>query len=134
MEVLPERIAKRRNAFDRYQQKLDNIPGISFLQEPPGFISNRWLTTAIIDPKLTGGITREDLRLAFESENIESRPLWKPMHLQPIFKGYPYYGEKVCETLFELGLCLPSGSNLTNNDFDRIFEVFDSVLKAKTIQ
>lgn len=134
MEVLPERIAKRRNAFDRYQQKLDNIPGISFLQEPPGFISNRWLTTVIIDPKLTGGITREDLRLAFESENIESRPLWKPMHLQPIFKGYPYYGEKVCETLFELGLCLPSGSNLTNNDFDRIFEVFESVLKAKTIQ
>lgn len=133
MEVLPQRVAQRRNVYDTYLRHFNNIPGISFLTESEGYFSNRWLTTIIIDPKVTG-VTREDLRLAFEAENIESRPLWKPMHMQPVFKDCPYYGEKVCETLFELGLCLPSGSNLTNNDFDRIFEVFESVLKAKTIQ
>ena len=76
---------------------------------------------------MTKGITREDLRLAFEKENIESRPLWKPMHLQPIFESYSYYGTKVAETLFENGLCLPSGSNLTEEDRKRIKNVVESM-------
>jgi dTDP-4-amino-4,6-dideoxygalactose transaminase len=85
------------------------------------------LSSITIDPKLTNGITRETLRLAFEAENIESRPLWKPMHLQPVFEKYPYYGNKVAETLFENGLCLPSGSNLTDEDRLRIAEVANAI-------
>ena len=85
IRVLEERIQARRNTHERYLAKLGNIPGISFLPEPKGFISNRWLTTIVVNPEETGGVTREDIRLALERENIESRPLWKPMHLQPVF-------------------------------------------------
>lgn len=83
----------------------------------------------LIDPSLTGGISREDVRLALEAENIESRPLWKPMHMQPVYEGTKFYGTGVCEQLFEQGLCLPSGSNLTDQDFDRIFEVLGRIFK-----
>ena len=120
MEVLPERVQQRRANFSFYQEALKEIKGVSFVAEPEGFYSNRWLTTILIDPSQTGGITREDIRLALEKENIESRPLWKPMHLQPVFKEFPYYGEKVAETLFDNGLCLPSGSNLTEGDLERV--------------
>src|SRR6185437_6008188 len=113
MEVLPERINQRRNNFTFYEKHLSQFPGISFVNEPEGFYSNRWLTTIFVDPAESGGITREDIRLAMEKENIESRPLWKPMHLQPVFSKFPYYGKNVAENLFENGLCLPSGSNLT---------------------
>ena len=91
------------------------------------YFSNYWLSTIVIDPSKTKGITRETLRLAFEAANIESRPFWKPMHLQPVFEKYPYYGNKVAETLFENGLCLPSGSNLTDNDRERIASVITAV-------
>ena len=87
------------------------------------YVPNFWLSAITIDPTKTNGITRETLRLALEAENIESRPLWKPMHLQPIFENYPYYGSNIAETLFENGLCLPSGSNLTDNDRTRIRQV-----------
>ena len=87
------------------------------------FYANYWLTAITIDENKTKGITRETLRLAFEAENIESRPLWKPMHLQPIFEKHPYYGASVAENLFENGLCLPSGSNLTDADRERIAKV-----------
>jgi dTDP-4-amino-4,6-dideoxygalactose transaminase len=120
MEVLPERIKQRRANFSFYTKELINIPGITFVNEPQDFHSNRWLTTILVDPEKTGGVTREDIRLSLEKENIESRPLWKPMHLQPIFKDYPYYGKNVAEKLFENGLCLPSGSNLTESDLDRV--------------
>jgi dTDP-4-amino-4,6-dideoxygalactose transaminase len=120
MEVLPERVKQRRANFSFYEEALKEIKGISFVAEPEGFYSNRWLTTILVDPGQTGGITREDIRLALEKENIESRPLWKPMHLQPVFKEFPYYGAKVAETLFENGLCLPSGSNLTEEDLERV--------------
>jgi dTDP-4-amino-4,6-dideoxygalactose transaminase len=91
------------------------------------YFANYWLSAITIDENKTKGITRETLRLAFEAENIESRPLWKPMHLQPIFEKYPYYGNQVAETLFETGLCLPSGSNLTDIDRERISKVIKSV-------
>lgn len=120
MQVLPKRIEQRRANFDFYQELLDGIPGISFLAEPKGNFSNRWLTTMLIDPKQTGGITREDIRLALEARNIESRPLWKPMHLQPVFEGYPYFGGQIAEKLFENGLCMPSGSNMTAEEKERI--------------
>jgi len=122
MEVLPKRIEQRRANFSFYQKELTNIPGISFVNEPEGFFSNRWLTTVLIDPEKTDGITTEDIRIALEKENIESRPLWKPMHLQPVFKDFPYYGGNISANLFENGLCLPSGSNLEEKDLERVVD------------
>ena len=130
MEVINERIAQRRKMHDFYTRLLDPIPGVSLLKEPSSdYFSNHWLTAIVIDPILTGGKTTEMLRLLFEQHNIESRPLWKPMHLQPVFAHYPYYGERVAETLFDHGLCLPSGSNLTDADRQRIERVLVDFFK-----
>jgi dTDP-4-amino-4,6-dideoxygalactose transaminase len=120
MEVLPERIEQRRRNFVFYKNALKELPGISFVNEPAGYFSNRWLTTILVNPDENGGITREDIRLALLEENIESRPLWKPMHLQPVFREFPFYGSKISEELFENGLCLPSGSNLEEEDLERV--------------
>jgi dTDP-4-amino-4,6-dideoxygalactose transaminase len=121
MEVLPDRVEQRRKNNQYYRAQLAGISGIRFQEEPSAdYYSNYWLTTLVVDPKETGGVTREDLRLALERANVESRPLWKPMHMQPVFKDYPYYGEDVSETLFEKGLCLPSGSILTEEDLARV--------------
>ena len=127
MIVLPERIKQRRGIYDQYVQKLSSYPGISFVHEPQGYFSNRWLTTVLIDPEKTGGITRETLRLELEKDNIESRPLWKPMHMQPVFENCSFYGDGTAAKLFEQGLCLPSGSNLTDADLERVFSVIQSV-------
>ena len=128
MEVLADRIAKRREIFAKYHDLLAGKKGISFLEEPYWYFSNRWLTTILIDPA-EAGFSREDMRLAFDKENIESRPLWKPMHLQPIFKDYPFYGDGTADMLFQNGLCLPSGSNLSDDDLARVFAVIDEVLR-----
>lgn len=120
MEVLSERVEQRRAVYDQYLQKMSGMPGVTFVAEPEGYYSNRWLTTILIDPAQSGGVTREDLRLALEKENIESRPLWKPMHMQPVFEGAPFYGDGTSEKLFQQGLCLPSGSNLLKDDLERI--------------
>lgn len=128
MEVLVKRIEKRRAIYNQYHGLLSGRKGISFCEEPVGYFSNRWLTTILIDPA-EAGVTREDLRLALEKENIESRPLWKPMHMQPVFEGCAYYGDGTSEDLFSKGLCLPSGSNLANEDMDRIFGAINAVLK-----
>jgi len=117
---LPCRISQRRAAFDYYVKALAGLPGIQFLQEPAGSYSNRWLTTILIDPGETGGLSREDIRLVLEKENIDSRPLWKPMHLQPVFANAPAYVNGVSENLFNRGLCLPSGSNLIPEQLHRI--------------
>jgi len=132
MEALPLRIRQRRAIYDQYVQRLSGIPGVSFVHEPEGYYSNRWLTTILIDPQATGGITRESLRLALEKENIESRPLWKPMHLQPVFADAPFYGDGTSERLFTNGLCLPSGSNLTQEEMERIFSALDKVWTVST--
>ncbi|MBN9299342.1 MAG: aminotransferase class I/II-fold pyridoxal phosphate-dependent enzyme [Filimonas sp.] len=129
MVVLDERIAQRRNNFLFYKEALKDIPGISFVEEPAGAFSNRWLTTVIIEPSETGGITREDIRIALEKNNIESRPLWKPMHLQPVFKNCLSYTNGVSETLFENGLCLPSGSNLTTQQLSTIVEIIKQLFR-----
>jgi len=129
MEFLPLRIGQRRKNSYYYRKDLANIEGITFHTEPSAdFFSNYWLTCIIIDPKKTNGVTREDIRLALEKANIESRPLWKPLHLQPVFSSCPYYGEKISENLFDNGLCLPSGSSLTENDLDRVIAVIKSLL------
>ena len=128
MEVLAKRIEQRRAIYQQYVNRLSGVRGITLLTEPTGYFSNRWLSAILIDPSLAG-FSREDLRLEFEKNNIESRPLWKPMHLQPIFSSYAYYGDGTCEKLFENGLCLPSGSNLTQADMDRVFAVIDRMIK-----
>lgn len=120
MEVLDDRVAARRSMNAFYQDLFKDIDGITVFTEPNNdFYSNHWLSAILIDPTIAGK-TREDLRLTFLEDNIESRPLWKPMHLQPVFVDAPYYGGNVSEKLFENGLCLPSGSNLTDEDRERI--------------
>ncbi len=120
LEVIDERVAQRRNNFNFYKGTLGSLPGVAFQEESEGSFSNRWLSCLTIDPRQSGGITREMVRLALEKENIESRPLWKPMHRQPVFAGVPYFGGEVAESLFEYGLCLPSGSNLSELELHRI--------------
>jgi dTDP-4-amino-4,6-dideoxygalactose transaminase len=128
MEVLDEHVALRRQMHDFYVSVFASISGVEVFSTPnDDYFANYWLSAIIIDAKKTKGITAETLRLALEAENIESRPLWKPMHLQPIFEKYPYYGKTVAENLFENGLCLPSGSNLTDKDRERISMVIKSV-------
>jgi dTDP-4-amino-4,6-dideoxygalactose transaminase len=125
-------VKARRKVFEHYKTFFASVPGVSLFDEPQGMYSNRWLSTVVINPKVTG-VSREDLRLALEAENIESRPLWKPLHMQPIFASSPYYGEKSSEKLFEDGLCLPSGSNLTQGELDRIDEVLSRMFKKEKV-
>lgn len=121
MEVLDSRVNSRRMMHEFYSDLFQDILGVTVFTAPnQDFFANYWLSSILVDPKLTNGINRETVRLALEAENIESRPLWKPMHLQPIFEKYPFYGNDVAATLFENGLCLPSGSNLTESDRNRI--------------
>ena len=121
MEVLETHIALRRKMHGFYVDLFKDIPGITvFKTFHEDYFSNYWLSCILVEPQLTNGIDRETLRLALESQNIESRPLWKPMHLQPLFEKYPYYGRDVAKNLFKKGLCLPSGSNLTHQDRIRI--------------
>lgn len=124
--VLKDRVKTRRANFEFYIEELGNLPGIEFMPEAEFGRSNRWLTCLTIDPQKFGA-SREDVRLALESENIESRPVWKPLHLQPIFKDYPYYGSGVAEELFDKGLCLPSGSNLSEEDLGRVVSVIRKI-------
>lgn len=124
MEVLDLRISQRRANNLFYQNLLKNIDGITLFSEPNAdFFSNHWLSAITIDKEKTG-FDREDLRLKFLEDNIETRPLWKPMHLQPVFAHAPYYGGNVSESLFNKGLCLPSGSNMTESDRERIAKIF----------
>ena len=148
MKVLDERVAARRANHEFYFKELmgswlntgvENSEfkaadffkggdGIYFLPEPKGYISNRWLTTILVNPEETGGVTREDIRLALEEKNIETRPLWKPMHLQPLYEECAHYTNSVSEFLFDYGLCLPSGSNLTVDEKSYVADAFKQVL------
>ena len=131
MEVLDKHIGLRRAMNSFYVNAFRDIDGVTVFQEPSeDYYSNHWLSAILIDTNKTNGISREDLRHAFAKANIESRPLWKPMHLQPIFKDAPYYGSGIAEELFETGLCLPSGSNLTNDDRERIQKVIFELFKS----
>ena len=123
LESLPERVATRRRIRDRYRELLDATPGISFMPEAAYGTTNAWLTCLVVDPAAFGA-DREAIRLALEAEDIEARPLWKPMHLQPIFASHHTFGGDVSGRLFERGLCLPSGSSLTEDDQDRVVAAF----------
>ena len=124
MEVLDAHVALRRKMHEFYVDLFKDIEAVTVFTVPnTDYFANYWLSAILIEPNKAKGINREALRLAFEAANIESRPLWKPMHLQPIFEHYPYCGSNVAETLFEKGLCLPSGSNLTDEERVRIKKV-----------
>jgi pyridoxal phosphate-dependent aminotransferase EpsN len=122
LTVLEARVAARRRNFERYAEVLGGVPGIELMPEAPWGRHTRWLTTLTIRPDRFGA-DRETVRLALEAQNIEARPLWKPMHLQPVFREFPCVGGSVAEDLFEHGLCLPSGSNLTAAELERVISV-----------
>lgn len=121
MKVLPLRILQRRAIFDTYKQLLSDIPHIQFQEELENSFSNRWLTTIRVLPNNYSNI--EKIRLALLAENIEARPIWKPLHLQPVFRHVRYFGSNVAATLFEQGLCLPSGSALTFEQIEKVVQI-----------
>jgi dTDP-4-amino-4,6-dideoxygalactose transaminase len=125
MEVLDDRIASRRAHFEHYKKGLAAVEGISFLEEPQGCFSNRWLTTMVFNEDVFKSDAVESLRLFLETNNIESRPLWKPLHQQPVFAGRQQFLNGVSDRLFNYGICLPSGSNL---DSDTISWVIDEII------
>ncbi len=125
MEVLGDRVEARRNNFYFYKKQLSNVSGISFLDEIDGVFSNRWLTCILTDSYET----RENLRRILEKENIESRPLWKPMHLQPVFENAISYTNGVSEDLFKRGLCLPSGSSMEQEDLERVCQIIKNGIR-----
>lgn len=123
MFVLESHIARRREIHDLYTELLKDVSGITVMQNPSdNYQSNFWLTCILVEPDKAGK-TREDIRLAMDAENIETRPLWKPLHMQPVFANSPFYGNGTSEYLFDIGLCLPSGSILTDDDVRRVVEV-----------
>jgi len=124
MEVLSLRVQKRRSIFEAYKESLKEIEAIKFPNEPGSdYYSNRWLTAVLVD----GDVTNDEIRISLEKENIESRPLWKPMHMQPVFAGTPFYGDGTSERLFNKGLCLPSGSNLSDEELFSIIQAVKHV-------
>jgi pyridoxal phosphate-dependent aminotransferase EpsN len=132
MRVLEDRVRRRRENFDFYQRELSGLPGIAFMPEIPGGRSTRWLTCITIDAEEFGA-TPEEIRLALERENIESRPVWKPMHMQPVFASCRARGGAVAEDLFRRGLCLPSGSSLTPEDRRRVAEAIRSLARRRRL-
>jgi len=130
MQVLNLRVSQKRKIRDFYKEIFDGIKGITILKENSNSFSNAWLSCILIDSKITG-FSRENLRLAFEKDNIEARPLWKPMHLQPVFENFPAYLSGVSEQLFLQGLCLPSDTNMKENEFKRVEKVINKLLKQK---
>jgi dTDP-4-amino-4,6-dideoxygalactose transaminase len=131
LAVLDDRVRQRRAVNKWYREMLNDVPGVTFQTEPSGdFYSNYWLTCIVIDPE-KAGTDRERLRLALENENIEARPLWKPMHMQPVFAACPAYVNGTSETLFDNGLCLPSGSNINEVEKERIAEVLKREFRMK---
>jgi dTDP-4-amino-4,6-dideoxygalactose transaminase len=130
LEVIDNRVSRKRGIYQTYRDYLQDLDGIRFLEEPgPGYFSNRWLSCIVLDPAITG-VSRLDLQATLEKHNIESRPLWKPMHLQPAFRDYPSYLNGVSEALFEKGLCLPSGTALSLEDQQRIIGLVRSSIRS----
>jgi pyridoxal phosphate-dependent aminotransferase EpsN len=126
LRVLGDRVAARRRNFEVYQQALGNLPGIQFMPEASFGRATRWLTCLTINPAAFGA-NREQVRLALAKQQIEARPVWKPLHLQPVFAGCECIGGAISEDLFERGLCLPSGSNLTTEDLERVIHAISEI-------
>ncbi len=133
LPTLADRVAIRRQIFDRYVEGLRDLPGLTFMPEAPYGRTNRWLSCVTIDSGMFG-VDREAVRLALEAENIESRPVWKPMHLQPVFSGVRVYGGSVSERIFRDGLCLPSGSNLGVEEQRRVIAVIRRMCRESSVK
>ena len=133
MLIIEERIAQRRANFERYKAYFDHWQNYGYCielpTEPEGTFCNRWLTTILVDPEKNKGLTYHDIRLALEMKSIESRPLWKPLHVQPIFQKAAFYGDGTAEELFNIGLCLPSSTNMSEEEWGRIFKVLDQIFR-----
>jgi dTDP-4-amino-4,6-dideoxygalactose transaminase len=133
MEVLDKHVALRREMHHFYHELFEDCDGITvFSPATDDYYCNHWLSAITVDAEKMNGWNASTIRIALEKENIESRPLWKPMHLQPIFETYPYYGSNVSEVLFNTGLCLPSGSNLTTLDRERLKNSFTKIMSSTT--
>lgn len=137
LEVLEERVSARRAIFNKYVQELAHVPGIEFMPELPDTRSNRWLTVLTLDEN-EAGISVEALLSSLAEQNIEARPVWKPLHMQPLFEGVPFYphsdNEHISEQLFKMGLCLPSGSSMSEDEQMRVIEcIKESLIKVKSI-
>ncbi len=130
LEALDERVARKQEIYAAYRRGLSQLPGMSFLEDPDGTASNRWLAVVFIDPDIAG-VTAEMIRVALERHNIESRPLWKPMHLQPVFAGAQAVGGAVSEEMFRTGLCLPSGTAMTHDDQQRVIALMAEQFRPK---
>jgi dTDP-4-amino-4,6-dideoxygalactose transaminase len=130
LQVLPERVRRKREICESYRQLLGDLPGIAFMPEAPWGHSTRWLTVITVDPAQFG-VTAEEIRLALEAENIESRPLWKPMHLQPVFRDCEVVGGAVAKNLFRTGLCLPSGTAMSKEDLERVAAMIRATEKKR---
>ena len=132
VEVLENRVSRRRYNHNHYKIFFEGIEGINLLEEPSDdYFSNHWLSVITVEPQLLNNLNREEMRVKLLKNNIESRPLWKPMHLQPVFKNEYFFGGNIAEELFLKGLCLPSGSNLSNDDLGRITNVIADVFYEK---
>jgi dTDP-4-amino-4,6-dideoxygalactose transaminase len=130
MEVIDERVKRKRALFDFYKKQLFDFEGVQFLTEPDAaYFSNFWLTCITIDP-LKCGVTRDEIRIALEKENIESRPTWKPMHLQPVFSACPSYLNGTSDRIFERGLCLPSGTGMTDEECKEVSRIMQACFKV----
>lgn len=130
MEILSERIRRKRELFNFYTNQFKEYDGVQFLTEPNSdYFSNYWLSAITIDP-LKLGVTRDDIRIALENENIETRPTWKPMHQQPIFASYPAYLDGTSDRFFEYGLCLPSGTSMNDEDCNDICKIIKACFKC----
>lgn len=133
LRVLEDRVRRKREIFAFYQQALSDLPGIEFMPEAPWGRATRWLTVVTIDPSVFG-VSREDIRLALEAADIESRPLWKPMHIQPVFRECEFVGNGVAEDIFEKGLCLPSGTAMTEAELNRVVAVIRELRHSRFVQ
>ena len=129
MHVLPERLDKRREIYEIYQKELANIECLEFINDLPNAVSNRWLSVVLVHPN-NSNISRNDLYYHLEKNEIESRPVWNPMHLQPAFNKFPYFGGNTAEEIFKKGLCLPSGSSMTYNELQFVIEKIKEVFKG----
>jgi len=132
LEVIEERVAARRRIFEVYRKSIGSIPGISFMPEASFGRANRWLTVMLVDPQT--GVTPADIMKSLQKENIESRPVWKPMHLQPVFEKYAYFphqaDETVSDELFANGICLPSGTNMKREEQERVIDLILAIMKS----
>lgn len=129
LKILDQRVRQKRSIYHYYADALIDLPGIQFPSTPQDCFNNHWLSTITVDPTLSNNISREDIRLALEAENIESRPLWKPMHMQPFYKDALYFGGQIAENLFENGLCLPSDTKMKTEDLQRVVGIIKNLFK-----